>query len=51
MNLANNIITFMDAVEKSEAKGPAPYATTSYIKVPCQAQSTFAKLFYRIARQ
>lgn len=51
MALANDVITFTDSVEKSEAKGPAPYATTAYVKVPCNAQATFSKLFYRIARQ
>jgi hypothetical protein len=52
MAQVNKIIAFFDAVDRVDhSKVSSLPLCTSYVKVPCEAQTTFLKLFYRIARQ
>ena len=47
--LMNRIISFLHSVQDLPTVEGKEYST-SYVKVPCESQSTFLKLFYRVTK-
>lgn len=45
----NNTIAFINSVRDIPSTQDKEYSS-SYVKVPCESQSTFLKLFYRIGK-